>query len=162
MKKTSFKIGVLTAILTFVLVSCGAAKEKGDLSVVNNNELNISEKEKETFNQVVGDTISIANEEEAYEIIIIEPGFNAWLQSIARPEGFHSQSFLESRNQVMVINWNQRVMQPQQYNPQLYELQIDYRSNIDYGYDVNYKLYNYFIFFQRRYNQRLSSFLPRI
>ncbi len=40
-------------------------------------------------------------------------------------------------------------------NPNLYELQIDYQSNIDYGYDVNYKLYNYFVYFQNRYKQNL-------
>ncbi|MGJ8739147.1 MAG: DUF6146 family protein, partial [Zobellia laminariae] len=30
------------------------------------------------------------------------------------------------------------------------------------GYEVNYKLYNYFIYFQRKYNQRLGPFVPRI
>ena len=46
---------------------------------------------------------------------------------------------LESRNNIYVINWNQRVLNPQRYNPNLYEMQIDYSPNIDYGYEVNYK-----------------------
>lgn len=108
------------------------------------------------------DTVTIANEELEYEIIIIEPGFNFWLQSSARPRGFYSQQFLENRNQLLVIEWNQRVLQPQRFNPNLYELQIDYQQNIDYGYEVNYLLYNYFIYFQLTYNQRLGPFLPRI
>jgi hypothetical protein len=69
---------------------------------------------------------------------------------------------METRNQQMVINWNIRVLQPQQYDINLYQMQIDYDSNIDYGYDVNYKLYNYFIYFQLTYKQQLSSFVPRI
>ena len=84
------------------------------------------------------------------------------MASQARPEGFYSQTFLENRNYQYVIEWNQRVLQPQRFNPNLYELQIDYQSGIDYGYEVNYKLYNYFIYFQITYNQQLAGFIPRI
>ncbi len=108
------------------------------------------------------DTVTIANEELEYEIIIIEPGFNAWLVSRAQQRGFYSQQFLETRNNIYVIEWNQRVLQPQRFNPNLYELRIDYQQNIDYGYEVNYLLYNYFIYFQMTYNQRLGPFVPRI
>ena len=69
---------------------------------------------------------------------------------------------MENRNAIWVIEWNQRVLQPQRFDPNLYELTINYDSTIDYGYEVNYKLYNYFIYFQRKYNQRLGTFNPRI
>lgn len=111
---------------------------------------------------VENDTVSISGDETDYEIIIIEPGFNTWLLSTARPEGFHSQSWLEARNAVLVQAWNQRNLQPQVYDPGLYQLRIDYDTNTDYGYEVNYKLYNYFLFFQLKYKQQLSSFVPRI
>ncbi len=102
------------------------------------------------------DTVRIANDSLEYEILIIEPGFNTFLNSIARPEGYYSQNYLENKNKFLVIEYNQRVNQPFQYNPELYPLQINYDGNIDYGYDVNYKLYNYFVFFSRTYNQRFS------
>ena len=124
--------------------------------------LDISDKEKEVFSSTVNDTVEIASDETEYEIIIIEPGFNFWLNSVARPEGYYSQGFLENRNYIWVTEWNSRVLQPQRFSPNLYELQINYIPNIDYGYEVNYKLYNYFIYFQRRYNQRLGTFIPRI
>lgn len=108
------------------------------------------------------DTVTIANDDLEYEIIIIEPGFNYWLMSKARPEGYYSQQFLEMRNYQYVVAWNQRVLQPLKFDPTLYELQIDYQTDIDYGYDVNYKLYNYFIYFQLTYNERLTQLLPRI
>ena len=53
-------------------------------------------------------------------------------------------------------------MWPQRYDPLLYELQINYDPQIDYGYEVNYQLYNYFVYFQRKYGQRLGPFIPRI
>ena len=118
--------------------------------------------DKKTESLKLSDTVSISNDELEYEIIIIEPGFNFWLASTARPEGFYSQQYLETRNYQYVIEWNNRVLQPQRYNPNLYEMQIDYQPNIDYGYDVNYKLYNYFIYFQLTYKQRLGNFVPRI
>lgn len=108
------------------------------------------------------DTVTISNDELEYQIIIIEPGFNTWLASRAKPEGFYSQQYMETRNYQYVIEWNQRVNQPQRFRTDLYEMQIDYQSGIDYGYEVNYKLYNYFIYFQLTYKQRLGTFIPRI
>lgn len=113
-------------------------------------------------NNIFQDTVRIANDKLEYEIIIIEPGFNFWLQSRAKPEGYYSQEFLESRNILFVTEWNNRVLDNQRYNSNLYELQIDYNLFTDYGYEVNYKLYNYFIYFQLEYKQKLTGFVPRI
>jgi len=152
MKKKLVKLPLFVLLLFFGFVSCTSQK----------STLDVSSEEKALFDSEDDDPVEIADDETEYQIIIIEPGFNTWLQSIARPEGYYSQSFLENRNAIMVVNWNQRVLQPQIWNPNLYEMQINYEPNIDYGYEVNYKLYNYFIYFQRKYNQRLGPFLPRI
>ncbi|MFN3137361.1 MAG: DUF6146 family protein [Allomuricauda sp.] len=142
--------GILMLCISFV--SCGSQKMA----------LDVSEEEKAMFNSADKEPVEISDDKTEYEIIIIEPGFYTWLNSIARPEGYYSQTFLETRNAVMVMNWNNRVVQPQLWNPNLYELPINYDPSIDYGYEVNYKLYNYFIYFQRKYNQRLGPFIPRI
>ncbi len=139
-------------VCTIFFIGCGTTKEA----------LEISEAEKAAFESKEGDKVEIANEESNYEIIIIDPGFYTWLKSIARPEGYYSQPFLENRNSLYVLEWNRRFYNPNNFNGQLYELPIDYDPSIDYGYEVNYKLYNYFIYFQRRYNQRLGPYLPRI
>ncbi len=99
------------------------------------------------------DTIRIANDSLEYEIIIIEPGFNSWLIT-QRPRGFYSETFLETRNRIYVTEYNQRVMQPQRFDPNLYLQQINYDPAIHYGYEVNYLLYNYFLYFEQRYRQR--------
>ncbi|SNY99822.1 DUF6146 family protein [Flagellimonas pacifica] len=152
MKKRVLQSFIALTLILGLFASCTAQKEA----------ISVTDEEKEVFNSNGEEEVQIKDEESEYEIIIIEPGFYFWLQSIARPEGYYSQSFLENRNHIMVINWNQRVLQPNRYNPNLYELQIDYDPTVDYGYEVNYKLYNYFIYFQRKYNQRLGPFIPRI
>ncbi len=101
------------------------------------------------------DTIKIVNEKEEYEIIIIDPGFNTWLVGNAKQRGFFSQQYLEIKNQFFVNSWNYRVNLPLQFNPNLYCLKIDYDTHIDYGYEVNYLLYNYFLYFQKKYKQKL-------
>lgn len=116
----------------------------------------------DTDNLTQQDTVRIANDDIEYEIIIIEPGFNYWLESTARPEGYYSQQYMEARNRQFVVEWNNRVLQPSRYPTNLYEMQINYDYGVDYGYEVNYKLYNYFIYFQLTYKQRLSGFVPRI
>ena len=112
--------------------------------------------------QQQGDTVRIVNEESDYEIIIIESGFNNWMRGRVRPRGYYSQQFLENRNLVYVTEWNNRVLNNQPYGSQLYLWQIDYNPQIDYGYEVNYLLYYYFIYFQRTYDQRLAGWVPRI
>jgi hypothetical protein len=151
MKKAGL-LALLLASLFYLLIACSST----------NRTVIISEEEKMAFEAKGEDTVALRNEESNYEIIIIEPGFQTWLQSIARPEGYYSQTYLENRNEILVTNWNQRVLQPLLFDPQLYEMQINYDPHVDYGYEVNYKLYNYFIYFQRKYRQRLGPFLPRI
>jgi len=152
MKKKLFNPVLFCLTLCVALISC--TSQKATLEVTN--------EEKEVFQSNDDEPVEISDDETEYEIIIIEPGFYTWLNSIARPEGYYSQSFLENRNAIMVITWNQRVLQPNRFNPNLYEMQINYDPSIDYGYEVNYKLYNYFIYFQRKYKQRLGPFIPRI
>ncbi|MEO1010154.1 MAG: DUF6146 family protein [Bacteroidota bacterium] len=152
MKRVFLKSGLL-ALLLVLIYACGAGKETA---------IELSEAEKEIFNYMENDTVTIADEDSEYEIIIIDPGFNQWLRTIPKPEGYYSQNYLENRNQILVTNWNLRATQPFNFDPDLYLMQIDYDSQIDYGYEVNYKLYFYFVYFQRRYNQRLGPWLPRI
>ena len=122
----------------------------------------ISPGEQQAFKAPEGEPVVISDPDTEYEIIIIDPGFYSWLKGFARPEGYYSQTFLENRNEIYVLNWNNRVLLPGQYDPNLYLWPIDYDPKIDYGYEVNYKLYNYFIYFQRKYNQRLGPFIPRL
>jgi hypothetical protein len=140
------KNAALLLLLLVFGISCNSSK--------TNPSTKTSTSEEE-YKATESDTVRIVNEEVEYEVIIIEPGFNTWLASRARPREFYTKSFLETRNIRYVTEWNSRVLQPQRYNPNLYEIQINYLNGIDYGYEVNYLMYNYFIYFQNTYKQNL-------
>ena len=138
----------MVCILLF-LISCSSSKKN-----VNDIKTNDSVSKSQ-------DTVKIEDEETEFRVVIFDPRFSGWLAANAKPRGYYSQSFLEERNRLFVIEWNIRAGQPQKYAPNLYSITIDYDSRENYGYEVNYLLYNYFIFFQITYNQQLSGFIPR-
>lgn len=108
----------------------------------------------------VNDTVRIANDSLEYEVIIIDNGFSTWLASRAYPRNYYSLQYLENKNYLYVTEWNNRVLQPQRYSPNLYEMSINYRPDIHYGYEVNYLIYNYMIYFQNTYKQKLWGNVP--
>ncbi len=131
-----------TLLLALLIIGCASGTKK--MNTTNNKPIETAE----------GDTIRIANDSLEYEIIIIEPGFNNWLAT-QPPRGYLEQFTLENRNRFYVVTYNNRVMEPSRYDPLIYQQQIDYNRNTDYGYEVNYLLYNWFEYFQKRYNQKL-------
>jgi len=137
MKKVLF-----TLILATIIIGCASTQKKQDLSSST------------IASATSNDTIRIANDSLEYEIIIIEPGFNSWLAT-QPPRGFYGKPFLEIRNKISVTNYNNRASQPTLFDPNIYLQQINYENSIDYGYEVNYLLFNWFEFFQQRYNQKL-------
>lgn len=101
----------------------------------------------------LSDTLRIANDEIEYEIIIIEPGFNSWL--LSQPgKGYHGLASLEMKNRRMVAEYNRRVYDLN-YSKNLYQQEINYDPTASYGLEVNYLLYNYLIYFEKTYNQKL-------
>ena len=120
----------------------------------NSTKSNIELNDKTEITNTVKDTIKIINEELEYEIVIIEIGFDSWLIT-QKPITYYSNNTLRIKNNFYVVEWNQRVLQPSIYNPMLYEQIINYDPTIDYGIEVNYKLYMYFLYFQQKYNQKL-------
>lgn len=106
------------------------------------------------------DTIRIANEELQYEVIIIDTGFNSWLESYAKPRNFNSQNYMEQRNRTWVLQWNQNVSSGLRRD--LFEMTINYDNSTDYGYEVNYLLYNYLTYFQLTNNIQLGGFSARL
>ena len=125
------RILLVMVIISMGLLACGGSKTK------------------ETSSQ--DGIVCIANDTLEYEIIISEPGFQSWLLSQPK-RGFYSQPYLENKNQRFVTEYNYRVSSPR-FSRDSYPQRIEYDPDIDYGYEVNYLLYNYFVYFQNRYNQ---------
>jgi len=134
--KTLFSI----IVISIVFFSCNSGKTtiKGDTD--------------STTQVTKNDTIRIANDELEYEILIIEIGFSSWLIT-QPPMGHYGLSFLENRNRLYVLEYNNRV-----YNDRtrrIYEEEIYYDTTVRYGLEVNYLLFNYFKYFQQKYKQKL-------
>lgn len=134
-------IVVLFTVFSF-LVACNVSQDKKSFD----------EKPK-----LESDTIRISNKELEYDIIIIDPGFTNWFNTFAKPRNYYSQAYMEARNIIWVLEWNRRFQLPNQYNRDLYEMRIDYDTSTNYGYEVNYMLYNYLIYFQLTYKQQLGG-----
>lgn len=138
LKFMAMKYFSIVLIILIAFASCDSSKsvvKKGDDIAASN------------------DTLRIANDSLEYEIMIIEPGFDSWLVT-QKPRGYYGQTFLEGKNRLFVTEYNRRVRNFQLYNRNLYQMEINYEFHIDYGYEVNYLLYNYFLYFQNRYDQR--------
>lgn len=134
-------------IITWTIISCSSSSK-----ATSNKEENAS--------NVKNDTIRIANDELEYEILIFDPGFSSWLASRARPRNYFSQEYMQTRNRIWVTNWNINVNSGR--NNRLFEMSINYDNNIDYGYEVNYLLFNYLTYFQLTNNIQLGGFPARI
>ncbi len=127
-------------VISLVLFSCNSGKTTIKSDSYSKNQ------------STKTDTIRIANDELEYEILIIEIGFDSWLET-QPPMGHHGLSFLESKNRMFVLEYNNRVFKDR--TRKLYEAEINYDSTVSYGLEVNYLLYNYFKYFQQKYKQKL-------
>lgn len=114
------------------------------------------------IDKTLSDTVRIVNKALEYEVTIIDPGFNSWLQSTAKPRGFYTQSYMETRNVPWIVEWNNRARSPRNSRErELFLMDVNYQNGIDYGYEVNYLIYNYLVYFQIKNNIRLGGFMPR-
>lgn len=91
-----------------------------------------------------------------YEAIILENGFDTFL-SMQESEGFFQYEYLKNKNSLLVKEWNNRCSQPIIYNQHIYESRIDYNPKENYDKDVEYKLYMFFRFMEKKHNISLSS-----
>lgn len=128
----------LFILLFFALIEAGIAQEQLKKSTI-------------TVKQSESGITDSAN----YELLIIDPGFESWLISEAKPMGYHSQTYLENWNRQYVAEWNNRYSAGQ--NMDVIESYVDYDYNTNYGLEVNYKLYNYFIYAEKKYNLQLLN-----
>lgn len=135
-------------IITFLLVSLFSCKPSEKFDTLSTEK-------------IMSDTISISNPAIEYEVIIIDPQFRNWFNTNARPKSAYSLSFLEAKNKFWVLEWNRRANSPQQYGT-IYDFPINYDNATNYGFDVNYMIYNYLVFFQYAHKQQLGGAPARL
>lgn len=100
----------------------------------------------------LGDLVMSSQEEkEEYETIVFAPGFESFVTT-QPSKSYFTESWLKSKNTLMVTEWNYRHGSPSRYNPQIYEEAVNYDSRTDYGLDVEYTLYMFFRFMEKENN----------
>jgi len=130
--KTQFII----AITFLLIISCATTKN------------NLKEKSQPKIETLSEDSTS-------YELIIFDPKFDSFLFTQPVKE-FYSNEYYQTWNMQYVSEWNIRYHNPLKYGD-FYETEIDYSPNVDYGIDLNYKLYNYFLFIDKEYGIKLIN-----
>jgi len=102
---------------------------------------------------IKADTLSADSLE--HRIIVLAPGFDTWL--LNKPSmNFYSNDYYNVKNRLYVAEWNLRYMTAN--NDGLYENYIEYNPRIDYGIDINYKLYYFFKYFEETNHISLLNF----
>ena len=96
--------------------------------------------------------VTISNPDLEYEVIIMDVGFEVWFFTNRKPKYYYTIDYLENKNRRWVQQWN---AQAGRVNSKI-EYAIDYNSQTHYGYEVNYMLYHYLMYFQEVNNLRLD------
>ncbi|MBI9057144.1 DUF6146 family protein [Labilibaculum sp. DW002] len=96
----------------------------------------------------INDTNSeiLAEDSTEYELLILDIGFESWLATRSSIATAHSNTYYKNWNHIYVTEWNQKHLQGHPY----FENYISYDPFEDYGFDINYKLYNYFLFVEEK------------
>ena len=93
-----------------------------------------------------------------YDLVIIDAGFQSWFDLNRKPIWYYTEDYLAIWNRQYVIAWNEKVRDPlsiQRNADNPFMLEIDYRPTIDYGIDLNYKLYHYFKYVEETWGKIL-------
>lgn len=103
------------------------------------------------------EALSSDNDSIEYELLILDHGFDAWYMATSLSPGFYVQSYLENWNMQLSIQWNNVISTRGQgrCTPETY---LAYDSRIDYGLELNHKLFYYFRYVQE--SCRIFSVYP--
>ena len=126
------KLHHLLAMLALVAWACSPAKQAAQSSA----------------------TLAVKSQDSTeYEIIIIDPNFDQWYLKNYNLAVDRSNDYYHAKNLFAVSNWNY-YYHTGQY-PKVVENYLDYRPDIDYGMEVNRKLYWYFKYVTETYGIKL-------
>ncbi len=118
-------------LISFFLFSCSTTQEPAKTS--DENTLSFDK-----------------NGDGEWEIIVLDPEYNSFLIT-QQPKEYYSEQTLKIKNTFYVTEWNIRYSQPFRYNPNIYEVKIDYNPDEKYGLEFEYRLYMFFKFVEKKY-----------
>ena len=105
---------------------------------------------------IAADSVEIAKSDTTeYELIVFDPAFESWFITTQKPKWYHENSYYRTKINLYSTDWNIRVMQNMHREPYEYEINVD--PNVDYGLDINWKLYWYFKYLEETLGIKLAG-----
>jgi len=86
--------------------------------------------------------VSQDEEEEEYEVVVFDPGFENWFATTWNPARDRSVDYYSYWNNLYASAWNYKATRP--HYSQFFTNVIQYEPTIDYGIEVERTLYYYF------------------
>ncbi len=90
-----------------------------------------------------------------WEITVFDTDYESFIISRAQPKSMFTETGLKARNQMLVTEWNSRFYSGA--NPGFYEVAIDYDPKENYGFDFEYRLYQFFAYCNWKYGIRFNG-----
>ncbi len=79
-----------------------------------------------------------------YDVEMFDHKFDVWYEQYKKPAMYRSQSYYESWNRQYVTAWNAKCARAGKDWP--FEPVVGYDPNEDYGFELNHKLFYYFMY----------------
>lgn len=95
------------------------------------------------------------NEDGEWDLTVIDTQFDYFLNAVAKPISQYSESYLKSRNTLLVSEWNSYYSSGRYRN--IIESSIDYDPKEKYGLKFEYKLYQVFAYVNWKYGLRMNG-----
>ena len=95
------------------------------------------------------------DEDGEWDLTVFDSDFDYFLSTRAMPKSQFTESYLKSRNQQLVTEWNSLYNSGRYRN--VIESSIDYDPNEKYGFDFEYKLFQVFVYTNWKYRVPFMS-----
>lgn len=94
-----------------------------------------------------GDETTHLEDSISYELIVLDPGFESWYLLHSSPTKYRLQSYYENWNHRYVTEWDYKARLPGKHS--FFQPIHGYERGIDYGFELNHKLFYYFQYVER-------------
>ncbi|ASK31489.1 hypothetical protein CEY12_15835 [Chryseobacterium sp. T16E-39] len=95
------------------------------------------------------------NDDGEWDITVIDTQYDYFLNAVAKPMNQYSESYLKSRNILLVNEWNSYFSSGKYRN--VIESSISYDPKENYGLKFEYKLYQVFAYVNWKYGLRMNG-----
>ena len=95
------------------------------------------------------------NDDGEWDLTVIDTQFDYFMSAVAKPVSQYSESYLKTKNTLLVGEWNSYFFSGRHRN--IIESSIDYDPKKNYGIKFEYKLYQVFAYVNWKYGLRMNG-----